>query len=271
MNTFRMFALATAITASSTSLAFADKLDDIIDNGTLRCAITLDNGQAGFRDEKNTPSGFDVDYCHDLAKAMGVEAVVIDTPFPDRIPSIISGRADIAVASTSPTMERAKSIGFSVPYFAYEYVVLTREGSGIESYGDMKGHTISTVQGNYGVDFLNEDLRKWGDAKGTLKSYQSMNDNILAVSQGHSAATVVVNTVAQEAIRSGKFKDLKVAGPTPWQIDYVSLAVGRDEYGLINYLNLFINEQNRTGRYNELWNKWIGGEPIDPTKSGNLL
>lgn len=270
MNTFRVFALASAITASSVSMAFADKLDDIIDNGELRCAITLDNGQAGFRDANNEPAGFDVDYCKDLATAMNVKATIIDVPFPDRIPSIISGRADVAVASTSPTMERAKSIGFSVPYFAYQYVVLTREDTGIKSYEDMKGHTISTPQGNYGTDFINADLKRWNDPKGSLKSFQNMNDNILAVSQGHSDATVVVNTVAQEAIKSGKFKGLKIAAAAPWQIDYVSLAAGREEYGLINYLNLFINEQNRSGRYSELWTKWIGGEPLDPSKSGTF-
>ncbi len=270
MNTFRVFALASAITASSVSVAFADKLDDIIDNGELRCAITLDNGQAGFRDANNEPAGFDVDYCKDLATAMNVKATIIDVPFPDRIPSIISGRADVAVASTSPTMERAKSIGFSVPYFAYQYVVLTREDTGIKSYEDMKGHTISTPQGNYGTDFINADLKRWNDPKGSLKSFQNMNDNILAVSQGHSDATVVVNTVAQEAIKSGKFKGLKIAAAAPWQIDYVSLAAGREEFGLINYLNLFINQQNRSGRYSELWTKWIGGEPLDPSKSGTF-
>ncbi|WP_454866962.1 transporter substrate-binding domain-containing protein [Pseudomonas lini] len=270
MNTYRILALATVISAATTSIALADKLDDIVDKGELRCAITLDNGQAGFRDASNTPAGFDVDYCKDLAAAMGVKAIVVDVPFPDRIPSIVSGRADVAVASTSPTMERAKSIGFSVPYFAYQYVVLTREDTGIKTYADLKGHVISTPQGNYGTDFITADLAKWADSKGSLKSYQNMNDNILAVSQGHSDATVVVNTVAQEAVKSGKFKGLKIAAAAPWEIDYVSLATGRDEYGLINYLNLFISQQNRSGRYAELWNKWIGGAPLDTTRWGAL-
>ena len=260
--------LTTAITLFSVASAHADKLEDIVGDGTLRCAITLDNGQAGFRDASNNPAGFDVDYCKDLATALGVKAVIVDAPFPDRIPAVISGRADVAVASTSPTMERARSIGFSVPYFAYQYVVLTREDTGIKDYSDLKGHTVSTPQGNYGTDFLEADIKKWNDPRGSLKSFQNMNDNILAVSQGHSDATVVVNTVAQDAVKSGKFKGLKIAGAAPWQIDYVSLAVARDEYGFLNYLNLFVNQQNRSGRYTELWNKWIGGAVLDPSKSG---
>jgi polar amino acid transport system substrate-binding protein len=44
--------------------------------------------------------------------------------------------------------------------------------------------------------------------------------------------------------------------------------VPRSEYGLINYLNLFVNQQVRTGRYTELYQKWIGGEPASLTVNG---
>ena len=106
--------------------AFADKLDDIIASGTLRCAVTLDFPPMGSRDDNNEPVGFDVDTCNDLAAALGVTAEIVETPFPDRIPALISGRADVGVASTSDTLERAKTIGFSIPYFAFNNVVLTR-------------------------------------------------------------------------------------------------------------------------------------------------
>ena len=42
--------------------ASADKLDDIISSGTLRCAVVLDFPPMGSRDASNTPIGFDVDY-----------------------------------------------------------------------------------------------------------------------------------------------------------------------------------------------------------------
>ena len=51
--------------------AQADKLDDIIASGKLRCAIVLDFPPMGSRDEKNQPIGYDVDTCKDLAAALG--------------------------------------------------------------------------------------------------------------------------------------------------------------------------------------------------------
>jgi hydroxyproline transporter system substrate-binding protein len=108
-----VFALLGTIGAAS---ARADMLDNIINAGTLRCAIMLDFAPMGFRDAQQKPAGFDVDYCDDLAKALGVKAEYVETPLPDRIPALMSGRADVAVASASDTLERAKTIGFTIPY-----------------------------------------------------------------------------------------------------------------------------------------------------------
>lgn len=146
--------LSKILIASMLSAAFvatpahADKLDDIMASGTLRCAVTLDFPPMGSRDKDNNPIGFDVDTCNDLAKALGVKAEIVDTPFPDRIPALVSGRADVGVASTSDTLERARTVGFSIPYFAFTFSVLTREGTGIQSYESMKGKKVGSTAGS---------------------------------------------------------------------------------------------------------------------------
>ena len=129
--------------------AKADKLDDIISSGTLRCAVVLDFPPMGARDDANNPIGFDVDYCNDLAKALGVTAEIVETPFPERIPALMSGRVDVGVASTSDTLERAKTVGMTVPYFAFEMAVTANDKSGIKSFEDMKGKTVGATAGTF--------------------------------------------------------------------------------------------------------------------------
>jgi hydroxyproline transporter system substrate-binding protein len=249
--------------------AHADKLDDIISSGKLRCAVTLDIPPNGFRDDKSEPAGFDVDYCHDLAKVLGVEPEIVETQLPDRIPAIMSNRADIAVASTSDTLERAKTIGFSIPYFAYKQVVLTRKDTGITSYEDIKGHKTGAVAGTFEGLQWEADVKKLADPNTTFRAYQSQADVILALSQGQIDATPVISTMTNELIKSGKYPDLIVAGDTPYVPDYVALVTLRGEQGLINYMDLFINQQVRTGRYAELYKKWIGqGDVVDLTVKG---
>ncbi len=255
-----------AVLCLTSSPSSADKLDDIVSAGRLRCAVTLDIPPNGFRDSKNEPAGFDVDYCKDLAKALGVNAVVVETQLPDRIPALISGRADVAVASTSDTLQRAKTVGLSIPYFVFKQVVLTRKDTGITDYASIKGHPTGGVAGTFEALQWEADVKKFNDPKSTFRAFQSQADAILAVSQGQIDATPLINTTAAELMKSSKYPNLMIAGETPYVPDYVTLATIRQEYGLINYLNLFVNQQVRTGRYSELFKKWIGeGEPSDLT------
>ncbi|WP_223302784.1 ABC transporter substrate-binding protein [Halotalea alkalilenta] len=258
--------LITVLTVSTSDDALADKLDDIISSGTLRCAVTLDFPPMGFRDDNNQPAGFDVDYCNDLARVLDVDAEVVETPFPDRIPALVSNRADVIVASTSDTLERAKTVGMTVPYFAFQMVVLTREDTGIEGYDDLEGRAVGNTSGTYEAIALEQDVEGWDG--GSFRAYQTQNDTLLAVAQGHIEATVVTNTVAAATVNSGRYPGLKIAGDAPYVIDYVSLAARRSEYGLLNYLNLFVNQQVRTGRYAELYEKWVGGTPVELTVPG---
>ncbi len=126
MKTYIFAAGLMAISAAAMP-AKADKLDDIIASGTLRCAVVLDFPPMGSRDANNNPIGFDVDYCNDLAKALGVTAEIVETTFPERIPTLMSGQVDVAVASTSDTLERAKTVGFSIPYYAFENAVVAND------------------------------------------------------------------------------------------------------------------------------------------------
>ena len=259
---FASIIAATVATAAMAAPAMADKLDDIIASGKLRCAVTLDFPPMGMRDDNNQPIGFDVDYCNDLAAALGVTAEIVETPFPERIPALMSGRVDVGVASTSDTLERAKTVGMTIPYYAFENAVTANEGAGIASWEDMKGKTVGATAGTYEAIWLEGKIDEWGE--GTFRPYQTQADVFLALSQGQLDATVSTVEVANANVASGKFPGISVVDKAPMVPDYVALFAMRNEYGLLNYLDLFINQQVRTGRYAELYAKWVGeGEPAD--------
>ena len=266
MKVYQLIA-ALGMAACLGTAAQADKLDDIISSGTLRCAVVLDFPPMGSRDADNNPTGFDVDYCNDLAAALGVTAEITETTFPERIPALMSGSVDVAVASTSDTLERAKTVGFTIPYYAFENAVVIKDGADIADWEGMKGKTVGATAGTYEAIALEKQINEWGS--GTFRPYQTQADVFLALSQGQIDATVSTSTVAMANVKTGNFPDISVVGKAPFDTDYVALFTLREEYGLINYLNLFVNQQVRTGRYAELYEKWVGGELPDLTVSGS--
>lgn len=242
-----------ATSIGGAGIANADKLDEVISSGVLRCAVVLDFPPMGYREADGTPAGFDVDYCADLAAALDVKPEIVETAMSDRIAALISNRADVIVGSTSDTLERAKVVGFSVPYFVFQHVLLTPKDSDISTWDDAKGKTIGVISGSYEAMHLESTLNDWA---GEVRYYQTQNDVILAVEQGHVDASISVSSVVAASINSGDFGNLKMGGVVPTPPDFSALAAARHEYGFIDYLSLFVNQQTRTGRYQELYTKY---------------
>lgn len=245
---------------TSAQTASADKLDDIISNGELRCSVTLDFPPIGFRDKNNEPAGFDVDYCKDLAKSLGVEAKVVETPWADRIPALISNRADVSIAAASDTLERAQTVGFSIPYMAYVYQTAVQKDSDIKSFEDLKGKKIGTVISTTNESLFLEHKKTWGEDSGEHISLQTEADMYLALQQGRVDAIISSNTTVATLVSGGKYTDIQRGPVAPFPVDVVGIMAPRQEYGLLRYLDLFVNRQVRSGRYQELYDKWVGGE-----------
>ncbi len=240
------------------SAASADQLDNVINRGTLNCGVVLDFPPMGYTDKDNQPAGFDVDYCNDLAKVLGVKSNVINLTWADRIPSLISAKTDVVIGSTSDTLERAKSVGFTSPYFVFKFQVLSKKGVKMTSFNDLKnvkvGAAIGTTYENEYFKYADE--KGWGRSNYT--SFKSENDAFLGLYQGKIDALVSTNTNIATKLSSGQFDDF-VAGPfVPNYDDVVGIIAKRDELAWINYLDLFLVHQIRDGRLNELHIKHFG-------------
>lgn len=250
-------AAVAAVLVLGTGPALADKLDDVINKGELRCGVVLDFPPIGYRDKDNEPAGFDVDYCKDLAKALDVDFKVLPVTWAERLPVIVTNRADVVFGATSDSLERAKTVGFTIPYAIYYAQAVVGKDSGIKTFEDMKGKRIAAAVGTVPEQEFLKYAKKWGTEK-LYQGYQSENEVFLAVAQGKADAGITTNTAVKPI--SEKY-DTIIPGPRmPWTTDYTSVVGPRKDVTWLNYLNLFITHQVRSGRYQELWGKYVGGE-----------
>ena len=75
----------------------------------------------------------------------------------------------------------------------------------------------------------------------------------LALAQGQIDATVVTSTVALATVQSGHYPGLIIGGDAPYPRRLRVAYRAPPEWGLLNYLDLFVQQQVRTGRYDELF------------------
>ncbi|WP_213881779.1 transporter substrate-binding domain-containing protein [Pseudomonas sp. dw_358] len=232
-------------------------LDKIVQSKKLRCGVMLDSPPSGFRNADNQPDGFDVAYCNDMAKALGATAEIVETPSSDRIPALVSNRIDVLIASTTSTVARGMTVGFSQPYMNYTTAVITRKDSGIKGYGDLKGHTLGGVTGTSTEQMLKKDIAGWNDPKTSYIGYASDTEAFLALQQGKVDAVLQATAVANTLIKSGQFPTFTMAGEAPFPPDLVSIAVRRDDQETLDWVKLFVWNQVASGRFAEVYHHYI--------------
>ncbi|MDV7341235.1 transporter substrate-binding domain-containing protein [Terasakiella sp. A23] len=254
----KTFALGASLAvAFSQGPAQADKLDDVIDNGVLRCGVVLDFPPIGYRDANNEPAGFDVEYCKDLAKALEVEAKIMPATWAERLPMIVTNRADVVFGATSDSLARAKTVGFTIPYAIYFAQAVVGKDSGVVTFEDLKGKRVAAAVGTVPEQEYLKIAKERGWEK-DYQGYQSENEVFLAVAQGKADVGITTNTAVKPIV--DKY-DTVIAGPRmPWTTDYTSVVGPRKDIPWLNYLNLFVTHQVRSGRYGELWEQYVGGD-----------
>ena len=248
---------AAAVLLTGATTAFADKLDDVIDAGVLRCGVVLDFPPIGYRDANNEPAGFDVEYCKDLAAALEVDYEIIAVTWAERLPLIVTNRGDVVFGGTSDTLSRAKTVGFTIPYAIYYAQAVVGANSGIVTVEDMYDKKVAAAVGTVPEQEWLKIAEELG-IEGNYQGYQSENEVFLAVAQGKADAGITTNTTVLPITQQF---DTVIAGPRmPWGTDYTSVVGPRMDVTWLNYLNLFVTQQVRSGRYQELWGKFVGGE-----------
>lgn len=251
------------------SYTSADKLDDILGKGVLRCGIVLDYPPMGFRDKKDNPIGMDVDICVDLANSMNVNNEIVSLSWAERIPSIILNSVDVVISSSSITLDRAHTIGFTIPYMKFQFQLLLSDKLSVSTWEQMRPLSIGASVGTtYESLFLDYKKTYWQNSAGKYFSFKSDAEAIKAVSEGVVDGVILSNTVVKHTINSGNVPSVKSGPIAPFGTDIVGMMALRKEYGWINYLNLFIYKQNADGRMDTLHEKWFDSPLPDTTTLG---
>jgi ABC-type amino acid transport substrate-binding protein len=145
---------ALALVASSVIPATAGMIDDIKARGTVRIGVSLGGEPIGFRDAQNNPVGYDVDVATMLAAKLGVPVEFTDVSGDARVSMLVAGQLDIVVANTSATLERAKSVNFSIPYNRAGLRIIVQKDAGITTLEGLAGKKVVVGRGTTGEAFL---------------------------------------------------------------------------------------------------------------------
>ena len=104
--------------------------------------------------------GIDVEICKAVAAKLGRPFSVESVNFDSVIPTVISGKADLAAAGITITEDRKKNVDFSVPYVKTGIVFVYKKATPYAKGPDAKGKKVGVQSGTTSETFVTEELKQ---------------------------------------------------------------------------------------------------------------
>ena len=230
----------------------------LIASGKITTCTHLPYAPFQSNDDQGKTIGFDVDMINLVAKKLGVEQTIVDTPF-EGIKSgqdLSTGKCDIAAAGMTITDERKKAILFSLPYFDATQALLVKKDSTVATLADLKGKKLGAQAATTGLDYA----KSKADANGyTIVEFQDLATQTQALTTGQVDAAINDLPVWTEAIKEDKGAT-KVATQFDTGEQYgFGMKLGND--ALKKVVDEAITTAKSDGTYASLYTKWIGQAP----------
>lgn len=254
----RIAAVALTAAVAFTGTAQAGKLEEIRDRGTVRIGVSLGGEPIGFRDDKNNPVGYDVDVATQLAAKLGVPVEFTDVSGDARISMLVSGQLDIVVANTSATLERAKTVNFSIPYNRAGLRVIVQKDAGIASLKDLAGKKVVVGRGTTGESFLKKAVP---DAE-LVYTDNFSPDGVLLLQQKRADAAIEDSSLLDFLATKN---DNLVTLPGLFSNDPIGIAVAKGDPEFVRWLDMFVSAYIQSGAYEANYKKWWGEKANPPT------
>jgi len=240
------------LTHSSVS-ARADTLDDIKKRGKIIVALDLGSPPFGMFDAKMQPTGSDVESAKLLAADLGLPLEIVQVTSPNRVPFLLTGKADLVMASFSVNEERKKVIDFSIPYGVIQVVIAAPKKIEIKDIASLSGMRLGTTRGS------TNDKEATDQAKGAdIVRYEddaTLNTALISGQVKVMASSAQVMATANERLKNDPLEVKLVLKTNPYAI-----GIRKGDEALRQVLNDWVEKNLANGKLRAIYAKYNGVE-----------
>ena len=229
----------------------AQTTDEIISRGKILVAIDTNNPPWGMLDTAMQPDGIDVSVAQLLAKYMGVKLEIVPVTSANRIPFILTGKADIVMATLTVTPQRALQVWFSNPYAAQESIIMAPAATAISKWEDLAGKKVSVVRGA-----IQDPLVVARSPNATMMRFDNDASTIQALmsKQVDATATGFLIPAQTNKLQPGANYEKKLS--LGWQ--HIAIGMKRGNSDLLQWVNTFVYHTRNNGELNAIFKKYAG-------------
>ncbi|EPR37063.1 ABC-type transporter, periplasmic subunit family 3 [Desulfovibrio sp. X2] len=249
-----LFVAAQAM-AQDINLAKSSRLEKILQRGELRVGFEAGYVPFEMTDKNGNFVGFDIDIAKEMAKAMGVKFVPVNTAWDGIIPALTTDKFDIIMSGMTITQERNLKINFADPYIVVgQTILLSKKLEGkVKSYKDLNDpkYVVTSKLGTTGEQAVKRMI-----PKATYKSFETETEAFLEVVNGKADAYVYdMPNCAFQYSQQGKGKVVFL--DKPFTYEPLAWAINKGDPDFMNWLDNFLRQIKNDGRYDAIYDKWL--------------
>ncbi|OHV81021.1 amino acid ABC transporter substrate-binding protein [Ensifer sp. LCM 4579] len=209
-----------------------------------------------FTDADGNFTGFDAELFRDVAGRLGFkpeQVVFTGQDFAALLPSVASGRFDVAVAAIGTTEARKKTVDFSDGYLA-GYLSIISADPALSSNESTAGKRIGVIQGTLQEIYAEKNL------KGDIVKFPDNNSAVAALNNGTIDGHFTDYESAKQYVE--RYSNLKITMNVPSFDAPAGFVVRKGNDAFREALNKALRAAMEDGTWKRLHEKWFPGTPM---------
>ena len=200
--------------------------------------------------------GIDAEIAEAIAQKLGMELSIEDIEFDSVIPSIETGKYNMAMAGLTVTDERKEQVSFTTSYATGVQVIIVPDGSPITSADDLSAEGASNRIGvqlaTTGDLYSTWDLEDAGLA--SIERYPKGADAVMALKAGKIDCVIIDNEPAKVFVSQNP--GLKILD-TEFAVEDYAIAVNKNNTELLGKIDTALKELISDGTVQQIIDKYI--------------
>jgi polar amino acid transport system substrate-binding protein len=199
--------------------------------------------------------GFDIDVGIEMAKALGVKPVFVDTLWTSIIPALKLERFDIIFGGMSVTEARQAQVDFADPFMTVGQTVLlnAKHTETVQSYKDLNDSKFIVVSkpGTTGEEAVQRLI-----PKATYETADTEIEGAMRVLEG-TADAFVYDFPFNAVFRALNPSNELVFLDEPFTEEPIAWAIRKNDPDFMKFLNEFLARLKADGRFDQIYFKWF--------------
>jgi glutamate/aspartate transport system substrate-binding protein len=261
------------LNATASAETLSGTLKRVAESGNFNISFVPDAPPMSFLDADGKPTGYSIDLCHTVAKAvqkaagleeMKINFVPLNLP-ESRMNAVENGDVDIDCGTTTVTLSRRERVDFSLMTFITGGAILSRSDAPIPSISNVEKKTIAVIQGTT----THATLRKLSEVNEyafTLRLIETHDKGMELLNEGKVDGFATDRAmILGHVFQSGDAAKYTISSDI-FSFEPYALMIQRGDTDFRLVVDRALASLYRNARIRRVYHKWFGryGEPLSP-------